>query len=100
MGMSGKVNIKAAIAPFRQRQYLETPPWSPSYTLGRSVEFYEAFLDEHPSRVIHLARDTPPPVVVASDAQAEPGCYPGGGSLLADPHTGARRGGWYEFTDA
>ena len=69
MGMSGTVNIKAAIAPFRQRQYLETPPWSPSHTLDRSVEFYEAFLDEHPSRVIHLARDTPPPVVVASDAR-------------------------------
>ncbi len=36
-------------------------------------------------------------VVVASDAQVEPGRLPGGGYLLVDPASGRRSGGWMEF---
>ena len=41
----------------------------------------------------------PPPLVVASGAQVEPGQYPGGGYLLVDTFTGSRRGDWYQFVN-
>ncbi len=37
LGIFGKVSM-AALAPFRQRQYLDAPPWSTSHTMCRSVE--------------------------------------------------------------
>ncbi len=57
------------------------------------MAFYEAFLDVNACSEVRLARDTPPPVIIVSDAQAEPRACPGGGYLLADPLTGVRRGG-------
>ena len=38
-------------------------------------------------------------MIIVSDAQAVPRACPGGGYLLVDPLTGARRGGWLVFDD-
>ena len=91
-GHVGRVS-KAAIAPFRRRQYLDTPPGYHSHTTEGSIAFYEAFLDVKPCSEVRLAGDTPPPVIILSDAQVVPRERPGGGYLLADPLTGVRRGG-------
>ena len=66
--------------------------------MDRSIAFYQAFLDVKPCSEVRLARDTPPPVIIVSDAQAVPRACPGGGYLLADPLTGVRWG-WLVFTD-
>ncbi len=47
-----------------------------------------------PCSEVRLAGDTPPPVIILSDAQVVPRERPGGGYLLADPLTGVRKGGW------
>ena len=67
--------------------------------MERSIAFYEAFLDVKPCSEVRLAGDTPPPVIIFSDAQVVPRERPGGGYLLADPLTGVRRGGWLVFDD-
>ena len=40
-----------------------------------------------------------PPIIIASDAQVEPGTYPGGGCLIYDPSNGRRYGAWCQFRD-
>lgn len=94
----GKV-CKAAIDPFRQRQYLDAPPWSTSHTMERSATYYQALFMDKPQRSIQLKAKHMPAVVIASDAQVEPGAYPGGGYLLVDLLDGNRRGAWYVFKD-
>ena len=52
-----------------------------------------------PCRDIPVEPDRRPTVLVASDAQVEPGTLPGGGVLLEDPHTQEKWGGWLQFEE-
>ena len=102
LGIFGQVG-KAALAPFKQRQYVDVPPWTPSNSMLRAREYYLKLLEERPVRQVRLSEAARPPIVIASDAQVEPGRFPGGGYLLADPDSAgagpARRGGWLEFQE-
>ena len=89
---------KAGFGPFKQREYWDKPPWTLSNSLQRSIDFFRAVFNDKPCRVMRLARQKCPGVVVASDAQADPGTQPSMGYLLADAVTGCRRGGYSAVT--
>ena len=98
---------QAAMAPFWQRASKDIPavhlkPWALSHALRRSIEVHQAIYGDPglvPRREVQLNADPRPAIVLASDAQVEPKSYPGGGYLLFDPITNARRGGWHIFSD-
>ena len=70
-GLFGKA-CKVAIAPFRQRQYLDTPPWATSHTMERNIEYYLALLDDGPRRSIQLVAAHFPAVGIARDIRWNP----------------------------
>ena len=88
---------RAPMRAFKQRQYSDKSPWSTSATMDRAIEFIEMLLDCKLSKKVNVARDERPSIVVATDAQVEPNEWPGGGSLVADPHTGRLFGGYLQF---
>ena len=71
--------------PFKQRQYWDTPPWDLSDTMRRAMDLVEMLLEVKPVRRVRVTPDVRPALVVASDAQVEPGDWPGGGVLIHDP---------------
>ena len=89
---------KALMRPFKQRQYWDVPPWYLSKTMERSLDFAETLLDLRLERKVPVADDLRLVLVVASDAQVEPGSWPGGGALVLDPEDDSRWGGYFEFT--
>jgi len=100
LGIFGHLG-KAAIGPFRQRQYYDCPSrgWGVTDAMNRAIEFYKAIFEERPKRILPLGNRGQRPLVIASDAQVEPGEPPGGGYLIVDPETGARTGAWHAFTE-
>ena len=77
----------------------DLPPWTLSKTMERQMDFAEMLLDVKPQREVHVLPSTLPSIMVASDAQVEPGRHPGGGVLVCGPHTQHRFGGWTQFLD-
>ncbi len=88
---------KAPMRPFKQRQYWDVPPWVTTNTMDRSMKFMDMLLDLKLSRKVHVVPDGRPALVVASDAQVEPGSWPGGGVLIFDPDGQQKYGGWMQF---
>jgi hypothetical protein len=105
-GVQGFLNLalfgqlsKAGARPFKERQYLNVAPWTLSHTMRRAIEFYQAIFACCPKRTVLLQDRHSPPVIIASDAQVEPGTYPGGGYLVYDAASGKRYGAWCQFRD-
>jgi hypothetical protein len=90
---------RSYLSPFKQRQYTDVPPWHPSDTMMRAIEFARVLIKERPCRRIPCGLQRQKTILVASDAQVEPGTLPGGGVLLYDSQNGLRWGGWIQFTD-
>ena len=67
--------------------------------MRRAIEFYRAVFTSCPKRTVLLQDRRLPPIIIASDAQVEPGTYPGGGYLIYDPSNGKRYGAWCQFRD-
>ena len=63
-----------------------------SRTTERALDLMELIVQVRPVKQVRIARDSVPSLVVASDAQVEPTDWPGGGTLIHDPVTGARVG--------
>eukprot|EP00971_Amphidinium_carterae_P293906 5834973-Amphidinium_carterae.1 len=78
--MCGKVG-RAALGPLKQRQYVDTPPWTLSFSLKRSFEFFQLLLDLHLHRTVIVKPVRSHIIVVASDAQAD--TSPTGGYVIA-----------------
>jgi hypothetical protein len=85
---------RSAMGPLKQRQYSDVPPWRLSHSLRRALQFFKLLIAEKPRRSLKLHPSHLPPLLVASDAQADPGQLPTGGWLLADPASNLRVGGW------
>ena len=83
---------RAGFGPFRQRQYSDIEPWALSYSMERSIAYFDVIFEQRPRRHLDCAASDEPLIVIASDAQAEPGTQPGAGYLLLDARTGERRG--------
>ncbi len=88
---------RAPMRAFKQRQYTDSPPWTLSSTMERAIDFIEVIIEQRLQRRVRVVRDERPPLVIATDAQVEPGQWPGGGALLVDPVTGQRFGGYLQF---
>jgi hypothetical protein len=82
--------------PFKLRQYWDVAPWTLSAGMLRAMDMVELLLDMKPVRSVNVRELPLPPLVVASDAQVEPGELPGGGVLVHDP-LGAREARWLQF---
>ena len=85
---------RAPMRTFKQRQYTDKPPWGLSQTMERAIDFIEMLLDLKLVRRVPVTHDSRKPLVIASDAQVEPGTYPGGGVPICDPEDGQRFGGY------
>ena len=81
---------RAGFGPFRQRQYSDTEPWTLSNSLARSIEYFRVILSQAPRRLLQCSSAKEPLVVIASDAQADPGSQPGCGYMLFDARDGRR----------
>ncbi len=90
---------RAPMRPFKLRQYWDTPPWLFTTTMERSADFIEMLLNLRLEREVHVAPGGRKALVVASDAQVEPGEWPGGGVLVYDPEDGLKFGGYLEFKE-
>ena len=91
---------KAGQRPFIDRQYVHRPPFTLSDSLRRACEFYLAILEDPPKRVMSIRQRERPPVIIASDAQVEPGELPGAGYIVWDLERELPRGAWYQHEDA
>ena len=85
------------LSPFKQRQYWDIPPWHLSKTMLRALDFQDLLLEVKPKRRVYVGRPSKRSLVVASDAQVEPGSWPGGGCLVYDPEEDSRWGHWLAF---
>ena len=86
---------KAGVRPFIDRQYRHVAPWTLSHTLQRACEFYNAIMKYPPRRVLPIRRVDRPPLVIASDAQVEPGQLPGAGYIIWDAESNDLWGAYY-----
>ena len=91
---------KAGQRPFIDRQCVHRPPFTLSDSLRRACEFYLAILEDPPKRVMSIRQRERPPVIIASDAQVEPGELPGAGYIMWDLERELLRGAWYQHEDA
>ena len=85
----------AAFNPLYQRTHSDRPPWALSHAIIQSFEFLQVILEARPARQVFLRDDGVPPLVVASDAQADRA--PSGGYLIVDPVSGRRDAGWAQI---
>ena len=83
---------RGGLLPFKQRQYTDTPPWTLSNSLRRSIDFFQRLLSNIPGRMVMVQAPTIPPVVVASDASAEYPHYRGGGLVFRPRRSGEQEG--------
>ena len=88
---------RAGLRPFLERQYRHRPPWRLCDALRRAIRFYQAVLERPPQRWVTVRQRMRPPLIVASDAQVEPGSFPGAGFLIFDSENGSHAGGYFEF---
>jgi hypothetical protein len=97
-GWWGRVG-RGNLAPLRQRQYIDKPPWTNSLALKKSFRYTRVLFDERPCREIRLRPVHRGAIVAISDGQAEPGMQPSGGYLLVDTETDYRWGGYTTFEE-
>jgi hypothetical protein len=83
---------RAGFGPFRQRQYSDVEPWQLSYSLERSIHYFDMIFSKRPRREFNCVAKHMPLVIIASDAQADPDSQPGCGYMMLDARTGDRRG--------
>lgn len=84
---------RAGFGPFRQRQYSDAEPWALSHSMRRSIDYFRLIMSVKPKRVMDCAAAKKPLVIIASDAQADPGTAPGCGYMLFDAATGRKTAG-------
>ena len=92
--------LKAPLRPWKQREYIDVPPWTITHTMERHISFIREFMKKGPVRNVRTMRPSMPTIIIASDAQVGPGKFPRGGGLLWDPSDGTKIGLWCEFADA
>ncbi len=86
----GKVG-RGGMGPLIQREFTDTPPWSLSLSLLRSIEFHSAVLALSARRVMNVGDQRRELIVAASDGAVEDGL---GASIAALFCKGQLRWGW------
>ena len=81
----------------RQRQYIDSPPWYLSHSLERALQYMRVVLQSVPRRRAKVDEAKRPPVIVATDAQAD--SHPTAGFLSVDLETGKKSAGFMRFSD-
>ena len=84
MGMYKRLG-RAPARPLIQRACIDASPWSLSYTLKRALEYILLLIDYNLDRRIDLFPCRRPAIVIASDAQADPGRPPSAGAIAVLP---------------
>ncbi len=64
------------------------------------MDLTEMLLDLQLTRDTQVVQDDWPALLLATDAQVEPGSWPGGGVLVEDTATGVKLGAWLQFKAA
>ena len=91
---------KGGLAPFKQRQYTDKYPWDLSNMMKRSIDYLFAIIEDWPVRIVELKPPSRKPLVVASDAQADPGRSPTGGFIYLDMEMEEKaKGMWTVFDE-
>ena len=90
---------KFGLAPFKQRQYYDQAPWEASFTMKLATEYMNKLLADWPSRQIAVDTKGVPPIVIATDAQADPWSQPSGGFVVVDKLQQQTFGGYLEFPE-
>ena len=90
---------KAAAGPLIQRQHYDSQPWTNSDALKSAFDYLEVIFKAEPRRELKVRRRQRPLILLATDAQAEPGSRPSGGYLAIDTITGEKRAAYIEFDD-
>ena len=90
---------RGGFGPWKQRQYSDRAPWCVSKSLMRSIVFFRCLLDNLPVRKVRTDSPKRCPLIIASDAQADPGKQPSGGYSAFDPESGTKVGGYCTFSD-
>lgn len=81
-GLVGRAGLRAVV----QRVQSDSPPYTLSVTLRRSLAYECLLFRKLPPKVVALWPPVQPLVVIASDAQADPGLQPSAGAIcLAGP---------------
>ena len=88
MGMYQRLG-RAPARPLIQRTFLDAAPWNLSFTLRRALEYILLLLDSDLQRSIDLFPCRRPAIVVATDAQADPGRLPSAGAIAVLPNGSA-----------
>jgi hypothetical protein len=60
--------------------------------MERSIHYFDVIFSERPRREFNCVAKHMPLVIIASDAQADPGSQPGCGYMMLDARTGERHG--------
>jgi len=94
-GGAGKFGMHA----FKQRQYFDDPPWQVSTAMLLGAKYVESLLDDWPRRRVFTYATKRYPLVIASDAQADPGRMPTGGFIIVDPEDGSEEGYYTTFSE-
>ena len=95
VGKVGRVGTKV----LAQRMYFDTPPWRLSFALTRALYFLQLVLTMLPSLRIDLWSVGEPLVVIASDAQADPGSQPSAGYIMLGGSGDVRKAGFNQFPE-
>ena len=69
---------------FKQRQQYDTELWDTSLTMDSSTRYFDALVSDWPKRVVKMCGGAKPPLIIISDAQADPGSQPSGGVIAID----------------
>jgi len=89
---------KFGMGPFKQRQYTDVEPWALTKSMLYSMSFFGAIFQQWPKRRVDLFPLRRRPLVIASDAQADPGRMPTGGFVAIDGESGVIQAGFIVFT--
>ncbi len=96
LGMFGRVG-RGGQGALRQRQYTDARPWHLSYSLDRALHYMSVILNNVPKRVASVAVARRPPIIIATDAQAD--THPTAGFLCADTESSLRVAGFVVISE-
>ena len=86
------------MGPIKQRQYSDTAPRRLSLQILRALDFFDLLMAETPRKEVWLRQAAVTPLIIASDAQADPGTSPSGGAIVIDPISGHRQAVCFIFS--
>ena len=75
----------------RQRQYSDSPPWSLSFALCRSLRFYIDAFRVLPRRSVHVRRRVRRPIIVSSDGRLDDSSPASTSALIVDLENDSRQ---------